>query len=73
MAKCHISPHDEVPPPHGEVPLPHSEVLVPPPHDEVLLPHGEVPPPHNGICSVPYAGSFDTNPPPYRTASYTTD
>ena len=49
MMKCHVPPHDEVPPPHSEVPLP----------------HGEVPPPHNGICSVPNAGSFDTNPPPY--------
>ena len=48
MMKCHIPPHDEVPPQH----------------DEVLLPHGEVPPPHNGICNVPNAGSFDTNPPP---------
>ena len=48
MVKCHIPPHGEVPPPHGEV----------------LPPHGEVPPPHNGICNVPNAGSFDTDPLP---------
>ena len=57
MMKYIPSPHDEVPvPPHDEVP---------PPHGEVPLPHGEASLPYNGMCNVPNAGSFDTNPPPY--------
>ena len=48
--KYHVPPHDEVPQSHGEVPLP----------------HGKVPPPYNGMCNVPNAGSFDTNPLPYH-------
>ena len=35
---------------------------------KVSPPHGEVPPPHNGMCNVPNAGNFDTNPPPYYSA-----
>ena len=59
-------PHDdgEVPPLHDDVPLPHGEVS--PPHGQVDVPapYGEVPPPHNGMCNIPNAGGFDTNPLP---------
>ena len=40
----------------------HQEVLLP--HNKVPAPHGEAPAPHSGMCDVPNAGNFDTNPPP---------
>ena len=45
------------------LPVPHNKVL--PPHREVPPPHWEVPVSHSGMCHVPNAVIFYTNPPPY--------